>query len=60
MKVIKCETKTTISNKLTGHIYKDETECQEDIKNPNTETKEDHIQRDVLVIAPMFEITNET
>ncbi len=60
MKVIKCDTKTTITNMITGHIYKDEEECQEDIKNSDTSTEERHIKRDVLVIAPMFEISNET
>jgi len=60
VKVIKCETKTTISNMVTGHVYNDEEECQKDIKNPDTSTKERHIKRDVLVIAPMFEISNET
>ena len=45
---------------ITGHIYKDEEECQADIKNSDTSTEERHIKRDVLVIAPMFEISNET
>jgi hypothetical protein len=37
---------------LTGHEYSSEEEVKNDIDNPNTETKEDHIRRDVKVFAP--------
>ena len=60
MQVIKCKTKTTITNKVTGHVYADEEECKKDVDDSSTSTTESDIKRDVVVTAPMFEISNET
>ena len=49
---IKCGSETVITNTLTGHEYSSEEEVKNDIDNPNTETKEDHVRRDVKVFAP--------
>jgi hypothetical protein len=46
---IDCTTIVTIRNTKTGYIYKDETEKESDINNPNTETKADHVVQDINV-----------
>ena len=46
---IHCTTTVTIRNTKTGYIYKDETEKESDINNPNTETKADHVVQDLRV-----------
>ena len=47
-----CRSETLITNIKTGHEYSSEEEVKNDIDNPNTETKEDHIRRDVKIFAP--------
>jgi len=49
---IKCGSETIITNTITGHEYGSEEEMQNDITNPNTETKEEHIRKDVKIFAP--------
>jgi len=49
---IKCGSETVITNTLTGHEYSSEEEVKNDIDNPGTETKEEHIRRDVKIFAP--------
>jgi len=46
---IHCTTIVTIRNTKTGYIYKDETEKESDINNPNTETVVEHIAQDLTV-----------
>ena len=43
---------TTITNTKTGYEYSSEEEVQKDIDNSETETKEEHIRRDVKIFAP--------
>jgi len=50
--VYSCKTETTITNTLTGTTYESEEACNADIADPNTATKESHIQRDVTIFAP--------
>ena len=47
--IIKCPTKVTIKNKVTGVVYESEEAAKADIANPNTPTKEEHISRDVAI-----------
>ena len=47
-----CRSETIITNTETGYEYSSEEEVKNDIDNPNTETKEDHIRRDVKIFAP--------
>ena len=49
---MKCGSEMLIINTKTGYEYSSEEEVKNDIDNPNTETKEDHIRRDVKVFAP--------
>ena len=50
--VYSAKVETTVTNTKTGQEYSSHEECQADIDNPETETKEEDIRRDVHVIAP--------
>ena len=43
---------TLITNTKTGYEYSSEEEVKKDIDNSETETKEEHIRRDVKIFAP--------
>ena len=49
---IKCGSETIITNTMTGYEYESEEEVKNDIDNPDTETKEEHIRKDVKIFAP--------
>ena len=50
--VYSAKVETTVTNTRTGHEYSSHEECQADIDNPETDTTEADIRRDVHVIAP--------
>ena len=50
--VYSAKVETTVTNTKTGHEYSSHDECQADIDNPETDTTEADIRRDVHVIAP--------
>ena len=50
--VYSAKVETTVTNTKTGQEYTSHEECQADIDNPETDTKEEDIRRDVNVIAP--------
>ena len=50
--VYSAKVETTVTNIKTGQEYNSHEECQADIDNPETDTKEEDIRRDVNVIAP--------
>lgn len=50
--VYSAKVETTVTNTKTGQEYTSHEECQADIDNPETETTEADIRRDVNVIAP--------
>jgi hypothetical protein len=47
--VIKCPTKITYRNKVTGEVYESEVEANADVANPNTLTQQEHIAQDCAV-----------
>jgi len=47
--VIDCETITTYRNKLTGQVYSSKEEADQDINNPTTVTKKEHVVTDIVV-----------
>ena len=47
-----CRSETLITNTKTGYEYSSEEEVKKDIDNSETETKEEHIRRDVKIFAP--------
>ena len=50
--VYSAKVETTVTNIKTGQEYNSHEGCQADIDNPETETTEADIRRDVNVIAP--------
>ena len=50
--VYSAKVETTVTNTKTGYEYSSHEERQAEIDNPETETKEEDIRRDVHVIAP--------
>ena len=50
--VYSAKVETTVTNTKTGQEYDSHEECQADIDNPETETTEADIRREVNVIAP--------
>ena len=47
--VVKCETEVVLRNKETGYEYNSDKEAEDDIANPNTDTKKEHVVRSVKV-----------
>lgn len=50
--VYSAKVETTVTNTRTGQEYSSHEECQADIDNPETDTTEADIRRDVHVTAP--------
>ena len=50
--VITPKTEVTLTNTETGQEYMSDAEAMQDVQNPNSSTKSEHIRRDVHVIAP--------
>ena len=50
-----CRSETLITNTKTNYEYSSEEEVEKDINDPSTETKEEHIRRDVKIFAPKLE-----
>ena len=47
--VITPKTEVTLTNTETGQEYNSDAEAMQDVQNPNTSTKSEHIRRDVHV-----------
>ena len=41
-----------VKHKKTGKVYASKEEFDKDVADPNTDTKEEHIQRNVKIFAP--------
>ncbi len=50
--VYSCKTETVLTHKKTGASYDSEEAVSADVADPNTDTKEEDIQRDVTIFAP--------
>tara|TARA_B100001057_G_C22183288_1_gene694025 strand:+ start:51 stop:302 length:252 start_codon:yes stop_codon:yes gene_type:complete len=50
--VYSCKTETVLTHKKTGANYNSEEAVSADVADPNTDTKEEDIQRDVTIFAP--------
>jgi len=58
--VIKCPTKITFRNKVTGEIYDSAAEANADVANPNTPTKQEHIAQDVAITVAHLSLFGKT
>jgi hypothetical protein len=50
--IYSCKTETVLTHKKTGATYETEEAASNDIADPNTDTTEEDIQRDVTIFAP--------
>jgi hypothetical protein len=58
--VIKCPTKITFRNKLTGEVYESAAEANADVANPNTPTKQEHVAQDVAITVAHLSLFGKT
>ena len=49
--IYSCKTETVLTHKKTGATYESEEAASNDVADPNTDTKEEDIQRDVKIFA---------
>jgi|TARA_R110000823_G_C15802111_1_gene487291 hypothetical protein len=47
--IIQPEVHTEVKHKLTGKEYNSKEEAQQDVADPNTETKDEHIEENVMI-----------
>ena len=61
-KVPKYRGKTIVKlyNTQTNKEYNSDKEADDDVANPSTATKKEHIRRDVTIIAPMIDLVGGT
>ena len=57
---LRCETEVTLTNTVTGKEYMSDKDAEQDIQNPTTNTKKEHVRRDVKVIVPKLVIGSGT
>ena len=50
--IYRCKAETVITNTKTGTTYESEEAAFADVSDPNTNTTEENIKRDVTVFAP--------
>ena len=54
--IITPQSEVTLTNTVTGKEYMSDAEALADVQNPNTETKSEHIRRDVNVTVEEINI----
>jgi len=54
--IIDCPSKIIIKNKKTNTIYESEAAAKADVEDPNTETTEEDIRRDVEITVANLEL----
>ena len=58
--VIPAKAEEIIKNKLTGQIYSSLDEFKADVANPNTPTKEEHLQQDLKITVASLQVFGKT
>ena len=58
--VIPAKAEEIIKNKLTGQIYSSLEEFKTDVANPNTPTKEEHLQQDLKITVASLTVFGKT
>ena len=56
VKIITPQTEVTLTNMKTGQEYMSDAEAMADVQNPSTDTKSEHIRRDVNVTVEEIKI----
>ena len=57
---IKPEVEITLTNKETGQEYMSDKEADDDVDNPATDTKREHIKRDVHIKVAAIKLGTDT
>ena len=60
VKIITPQTEVTLTNKRTGQEYNSDAEAMQDVQNPDTSTKSEHIRRDVKVTVESIPLGTAT
>jgi len=47
--IVECEAEIVLRNKETGYEYFSDKEAEDDINNPDTDTKKEHVTRSVKI-----------
>ena len=47
--IVECEAEIVLRNKETGYEYSSDKEAEDDINNPETDTKKEHVTRSVKI-----------
>ena len=47
--IVECEAEIVLRNKATGYEYSSDKEAEDDINNPDTDTKKEHVTRSVKI-----------
>ena len=58
--IITPKTEVTLTNTETGQEYMSDAEAMQDVQNPNTDTKSEHIRRDVKVTVEALPLGTAT
>ena len=58
--VIPAKAEEIIKNKETGQIYSSLEEFKADVANPNTSTKEEHLQQDLKITVASLTVFGKT
>jgi len=58
--VIPAKAEEIIKNKVTGQIYTSLDEFKADVANPNTPTKEEHLQQDLKITVASLQVFGKT
>ena len=58
--VIPAKAEEIIKNKVTGQIYSSLDEFKADVANPNTPTKEEHLQQDLKITVASLQVFGKT
>ena len=58
--VIPAKAEEIIKNKVTGQIYSSLDEFKADVANPNTPTKEEHLQQDLKITVASLTVFGKT
>ena len=58
--VLPVKAEEIIKNKITGQIYSSLDEFKADVANPNTPTKEEHLQQDLKITVASLQVFGKT
>jgi hypothetical protein len=58
--IIHCPSKTIVTNKVTGVVYESEAAAKADVEDPNTETTESDLKKDVEITVANLSLFGTT